>query len=237
VSAGLEHRECIESLGAYALGALPDHEADRVRRHLAECHECRAELTWLRGAVDALPASVPPIDPPPELKRRLMEIVESEAELLRAAGEAADRPPAPVRQRRGWPIGLAGGLGLAAACAAAIVALVLVLTLAGGSGARVIRAEVLESRLAKSVQASLRVSGSRAELQVAGLPTPEADHVDELWVERGSASPQPAGTFVLESGSVRVQLPVRSGDVVLVTVEAGRGTSAPTTPPVIRARV
>jgi len=233
LSAGLEHRECLESLGAYALGALPADEAEGVRQHLSDCRECRAELTWLRGAVDALPASVTPTLPPPELKARLMEIVESEADLLRAAGEAADRPPVRRRSRRSASVGT---LGLAAAAAAA-AAIILVFVTTAASGTRVIPAQILNAAQASRVHASLQVNGPRADLQVAGLPTPAADHVDELWVGREGARPRPAGTFVLESGSVRVLLPVHGGDLVLVTVEPGRGTSAPTTAPLIRVRV
>jgi hypothetical protein len=73
---------------------------------------------------------------------------------------------------------------------------------------------------------------------VSGLPAPAADHVDELWVKpRGAAAPRPAGTFVVQAGSVKLSLPVRSGDRVLVTVEPGRGGPAPTTTPILLARV
>src|SRR5437868_3920549 len=122
MSSGLEHRDFSESLSAYALGALPEAESARVREHLATCRECQAELEWLRAAVDALPASVPQVEPPPELEARVMEIVRAEAELLRAAGEAADRPQPPApRRRRWWPYGsgLRPSVALVAACAAA----------------------------------------------------------------------------------------------------------------------
>ncbi len=70
-----------------------------------------------------------------------------------------------------------------------------------------------------------------------GLPAPAADHVDELWVERGGGVPVPAGTFVVQSGSVEVAQAVSPGDRVLVTVEPGTGTSAPTTTPMITAKI
>ncbi len=234
----LEHREYADALGAYALGALPQDEAERVRRHLQACPVCRAELDGLRAAVDGLPASVEQVEPPPELKQRLMAIVESEAALLRAAGEAADRPAAetaPPRWRRWlaeppWRPAVAVGL----ACAIAVVVIVLS---AGSAGTRTIRAQVTPSLLAAGVRASVQVRGGRAELVVSGLPLPPADHVDELWVKRGTAVPRPAGTFVVRSGSVEVSRPVRAGDLVMVTVETGRGTSAPTTSPLLVARV
>jgi anti-sigma factor RsiW len=165
VSSGLGHRECAEALAAYALGALSETEAARVRRHLSECRECRAELDWIRAGVDVLPASVPPIEPPPELKQRLMEIVEGEAKLLRAAGPTADRPVGSRAPRRRWlPAGarLRAAVGVVALCIAVVVA-VLVLA-GGGSGTRVIRAQVAPSLV--GVQASVQVRGTSAELVV-----------------------------------------------------------------------
>jgi anti-sigma-K factor RskA len=233
VSSGLEHRECAEGLGAYALGALPDAEAVRVREHLSECRECRAALDWLRAGVDVLPASVPPVEPPPELKTRLMAIVEAEAELLRAAGENADKPRA-ARRRRRRPagIGLRVAVGFAALCA--VVVAVLAITL-GGTATKTILAQIHDPTLA-GAQASLQIHGTRAELVVRKLPVLAPGYVDELWVKRGSAPPVPAGTFALVSGSVVVAHSVRPGDLVMVTVEPGRGTATPTTAPVIVAR-
>jgi hypothetical protein len=210
-----------------------------VRRHLADCRECRAELDWLRPAVDTLPASAPQVEPPPELKTRVMEAVEREAELLRAAGESADRPapPSPPRRSR-WPLALAprAGLALVAGCVVAVAVVAALLASSGGAGTRTVRAQITNPALSH-VQASLRVRGSRAELQVEGLPAPAANHVQELWVKRGGSPAAPAGTFVLESGSVRVTRPVHRGDVVLVTVERGRGAAAPTTQPIMTVRV
>jgi hypothetical protein len=71
---------------------------------------------------DALPLAVEQIAPPPELGDRIMGVVSSEAELLRAAGSDADQPAKRERERRGWRsnwlsggvIGLATGAALAA---------------------------------------------------------------------------------------------------------------------------
>jgi anti-sigma factor RsiW len=232
VNAAIEHDDCREALGAYALGALPETEADRVRRHLAECHECRAELEWLRSAVDALPASVTQVEPAPELKARLMATVEAEAALLHAAGPTADEP-APDRRTRWsprrvwWP-----ALGLAAA---AVVALIVLLV--SGPGTRTIEARITSPALAGRVHATLQLTGTTAELHLVGLPLPPANHVEELWVQRGNAAPRPSGTFLIHTGSVRVARPVQSGDQVLVTIEPGRGTTRPTGPPLLVARV
>jgi hypothetical protein len=110
--------------------------------------------------------------------------------------------------------------------ATAAVAAVAVVLATAGSSTRTIQAQA-----SGSGSASLTIQGSQAQLVVRGLRAPPANHVDELWVKRGAGRPQPAGTFVLSTGSVRVQQPVRPGDVVMVTVEPGQGTPAPTSTP------
>jgi anti-sigma factor RsiW len=237
VSDVLDHRDCSEALGAYALGALPDVENERVHQHLASCRPCRAELESLRAAVDALPASVPQIDPPPELKARLMEIVETEADVLQAAGEPADEPPkaaSPGPPRRWLPISIPSP-GLAVACAC-VLAVAIVIAIAGSGGTRTIQAQVSGRLLTHGTRATLQLNGTHARLVLTGLPEPAAGHVNELWVKRGTASPQPAGTFVLRTGSVEVGRPVRRGDLVMLTVELAPGTTAPTGVPLIVAR-
>jgi anti-sigma-K factor RskA len=238
VNDSLEHRECAVALGAYALGALPDAEAMRVRRHLDDCRECRGQWETLRAAVEALPAGVTLIAPPPELKARIMATVDAEAELLQAAGAAADRPPPARRPRRGWLTapGRRPAFAIAAGCLVAVGAAVAILATTG-PGTRTLQAQITDPALTGLARASLSIRGTRAELRVSGLPIPTADHVDELWVQRAGASPQPAGTFVVQSGSIDVQRPVHSGDLVLVTVEPGRGGSTPTTAPLMTVRV
>ena len=176
-------------------------------RHLSSCRECQAVLDSLRVAADALPASVPEVEPPPELKARVMSIVRAEAELLQAAGATADRP---VRERRLWPWpSLTVGSwrpAVAALSAAVVVAVVIALASGGGPSARTV-----EAQMSVPGHAFITLRGRHAELAVRGIPAPPANHVDELWVRHGSTAPQPAGTFVLGSGTVAVQRPVRSG--------------------------
>ncbi len=91
---------CERSVDAapYVLGALED--ADAYREHLTGCASCRAQVAELQLAVDALPASVPSMTAPEELRKRVLATVRSEAELLRAApGGAGRRAPGPGRRR------------------------------------------------------------------------------------------------------------------------------------------
>jgi hypothetical protein len=131
-----------------------------------------------------------------------------------------------------------GSPGLAVACAC-ILAVAIVIAIAGsggGPGTRTIRAQLSGRLLAAGTQAFLAVSGTHAQLVLRRLPAPPSGYVDELWVKRGAAGPQPAGTFVVESGSVQLDRPVRGGDLVLLTVERAPGTTSPTGFPLIVAR-
>jgi hypothetical protein len=170
-----------------------------------------------------------------------MQIVEAEAALLRAAGEAADQPPPPRQpgriRRRLWPTAGWARPGLALAGLATVAVVLVVVLSSGGVGTRTIQAQLVGPARAAGAQASVKVRGGRAELVVHGLPLPAAGHIDELWVKRGQASPQPAGTFLISSGSVKLERPVGRGDLVLVTVEPGRGTKAPTSKPFLVARI
>ena len=61
MSTAHDHDRWADSLGAWLLGALPEDEAEGFRAHLAACADCRADAESLRVAVDALPASAPPM--------------------------------------------------------------------------------------------------------------------------------------------------------------------------------
>ena len=50
-----DHTRWKDDVAAYVLGALEPGEAAELERHLAGCADCRAELRWLRPAVDLLP--------------------------------------------------------------------------------------------------------------------------------------------------------------------------------------
>jgi anti-sigma-K factor RskA len=61
-----------ERAALHALGALAGEERREFEVHLQTCMECAAELLTLRPAVDALAQVVPPIEPRPELRDRVM---------------------------------------------------------------------------------------------------------------------------------------------------------------------
>lgn len=227
-----------EDVAAYALGALTDDEAARLREHLAECSRCAAELAEMQPVVDLLPAAVPAAIASPALKGRVMSVVNSEAELLRAAGPSADRPPAPESRRRAFALprlAWAGAVGLAAAAAIVIVAAIG----SGGTSARIIHGTTPY----QSASVVLRQSGGHAELDVANMPPPGANRIYQVWLEHGNEPPRPTDALfgVDRSGDAAVAVP---GDLhgvqhVLVTAEplGGSPNGKPSEAPVMMVTV
>jgi Putative zinc-finger len=105
-------REWRESLGAHALGRLPEDERPALEAHLEGCAECRAELESLAGVARLLPLADPERfgtapAPPPSLADRVVATIRSEHRSQR---------------RRRFRLGLAVS-GATAALAAAALAL------------------------------------------------------------------------------------------------------------------
>jgi hypothetical protein len=246
---GPGHGAWSDAVGAYVLGALPPAECAGFEAHMGECPACRDDVADLQVAADALPASVPPVLPPPELKGRIMAIVESEAALLAAAGERADRPaaaPAPAaakpERRRWWHGLLTLRPALAAACAAALLlvgGLGGALLSGGSADVRTVTAQV-DPAQAPDASVRLEVRDDGGTLAVEGMPPPPKGRVYQVWVKRPGRDPQP--TDVLWSprgdGSAEVAVPgsLDGVEAVLVTDEQQGGADEPSKAPVITAQ-
>jgi anti-sigma factor RsiW len=229
-------------VGAYLLGALAEDESAWFAAHLAECERCRGEVAELRTAVDALPLAAAQVVPPAELKERIMGVVRSEAELLRAPdrGRRGAEPDtarrrarwwrAPVRSLRPVPAALAACLLLAAGVAGGLL-------LSGGEpGVRSVPAQVRIAS-APGATATLMVGPDTAQLKVSGMPAPPGGKVYQVWLKRPRKAPDPTDALftVRSNGSATVDVPggVKGVDQVLVTAEPDGGSRAPTSAPVI----
>lgn len=225
---------CEQSADAapYVLGAL--EEPGPYREHLMTCAACQAEVAELQPVVDTLGTSVPGAVASQALRSRVLETVRSEAELLRAAGRQADKPPKPARRwraRRGpW---LTAWVGIAAGAALAIA---IVLDTGSSPSQRVIQAHVASTL--PGARAALRQTSGHAELVVSGMPPPAPGRIYEVWLSRGAGSAQPTDALfsVTSRGSGSVDVPGRLNAVkeVMVTSEPLGGSAQPTSPPVIR---
>lgn len=229
--------------GAYLLRALPDDESRGFEQHLATCDSCRLEIRQLQGVVDTLPMAAPQRSPSPELKSRIMHVVEAEAELLRAAGPEADRVPRGRKsEARRWGFGSLSRRPLTAgALASALIAVGVVggVKLRGGQptpSARVYAAQVT----AKGARATLTVTGSHGSLKVVNLPSAPRGKVYQVWLQSADSPPVPTHTLFnvrKSDGSaiVPIEESVRGAQHVLVTPEPDGGSRTPSGPIVIQA--
>jgi hypothetical protein len=233
-----DHERWADAVGSYLLGALPPEEREGFAAHLEVCPVCRRDADELAIAADALPISVPPIAPPGALKDRIMAVVESEAELLAAAGEGADAPRrAPARTRRRFLGGWMLRPGVALACAAVLLVAggVVGALLAGGEDTRTVTA----STTAPGAQVELEVRDDASTLVVHNLREPPPGRMFQVWIKRPGRDPEP--TSVLWSprsnGSAEVAVPgsLDGVEAVLVTDEPRGGSEKPTRQPVITA--
>jgi anti-sigma-K factor RskA len=227
----LDCAECVDA-APYVLGALDD--ARSYREHLDGCATCRALVAELQRVVDMLPVTAPPAVASRALRRRVLAIVRSEADLLDAAGERAEpaRRPATRFGSRRW------SLVTASATIAALVTAVVAIAIGSGTSTseRVTRAQVAAS--AGGAEASLRQRDGRADLVVSDLAQPPRGKIYEVWLKRGAGSPQPTDALfgVTSQGRGAVDVPgsLHGVSEVLVTSEPLGGSSQPTGQPIIR---
>jgi anti-sigma-K factor RskA len=222
-----DHTRYQDDVGAYLLGALPELERQAFERHVAGCGECQEELERLRPAADVLPGSVEQLEPPPGLKRSLMEVVEREA---RAEQPAPRRPwlrfTRPAARRR----------FVRPALAAAVVLIGLVVGFAiaqlGGDETRTVAATV--DRAMPQAGGTLRIADDRATLRLHDMPDLGGARVYQVWLRHGDRL-VPARTFeVGRSGAGRVELPdVRAAKGVYVTREPRGGAQVPSEDPIV----
>ena len=227
------HTEQAESIGAYALGALPELEAQVFERHLMGCGLCQDELQRLTEAVELLPRSVMPHEPPPSLKANLMEQVRT---------EAASRPsPARERRRLSLPRLRPAMAWAAAALLIAGLAGYGVSQLGGDDGSgRTLQAQVDRQRLPEGTATlSVPAEDGGAVLQVEGLPDPGEDRVYQVWVER-DGEVEPASIFDVDAsgaGAAAVPESLDGVSAVMVTREPRGGSEGPTEAPLLRVDV
>jgi hypothetical protein len=228
---------CVD-VGAYVLGALDEHEMEPFREHLATCVACREEVVQLQEVTDSLAIAVPRAEASADLGARLMTVVRGEAELLRAAGDAADHPPA--RTRSVWRWRVLPAMVATGALAAGVLIGALALNTGSSQQTRVIQAMVLPPA-GHNATAALRKVGSHVELQVTGMPAPALGRIYEVWLKAGSKPPEPTDALfsVTGQGNGTVGVPgdLQGVSKVMVTEEPAGGSLKPTHSPVIVASV
>lgn len=218
---------------SYVLSALEQREVERYREHLYSCAVCSAEVARLQPVADSLATSVPQADASADLRARVMASVRSEAELLHAAGAAADRPETASRR---WRMRRPQFLIAAVAMGVGLLFGALVI----GTGSHAPTTHVTPAQLASlpaGARAVLRQTGSHAELVVSGVSQPPRGKIYELWLARSGAAPQPTSALfgVTRAGDASVNVPGNLSRVhqVMVTAEPLGGSNHPTSSPII----
>jgi anti-sigma-K factor RskA len=218
------HERHRDELAAYLLGALEPGEAAELERHLAGCEECRTELEWLRPAVQLLPESVERVEPPRELRGRLMEQVRSETETA--------APPQRARGRgiRGWSLRPVAGLAALMLIVAAVAAYAIS---DGGSDSGDVTTVVTGH--SPGVTAEMVRDGESGTLHLANLHQLPPDEVLQAWVQRGERVVSAKTLFVPnQDGTASATIDGMDGvSTVMVTAEPRGGSVQPTSDPII----
>jgi Anti-sigma-K factor rskA, C-terminal/Putative zinc-finger len=235
----VDHQRYEEDIGAYLLGALPNGEHDQFEVHLATCHVCQDELERLKGAADALPRSVEQYEPPPALKRALMDQVYAETE-----------PEKIPRRSLAERLGLSrlGGLSpQVAVVATAFVLLVGVLSgyaisqVSGGNGSTSTVAASVDTTRVGHGSANLVLNNDGrdgGQLHLTSMPQPRAGQVYEVWLDRGDHIDAGPLFSVDRNGNGVAAVPGNLDGVkrVMVTRERAGGAQQPTEAPVVVAK-
>ena len=239
-----DRRRFEELAAVYALGALTGEERLWFEAYLAEHPELNAEVEELGSVADLLALAPPEQEPPPALRRRVLERVGAPSELV------SEEPPRRSRrsQTSRWALRPAALAAAAAALVAVVGLLVWSLSLQDQNGD--LRAQNGDLRDRISERRTIEMEGSgvagaagaevllleedRAVLVATELPPAPEGEVYETWVIR-DGMPKPAGLFEARDGdaAAAVKGSLKNADVVAVTIEPEGGSPMPTSDPIL----
>ena len=221
---GRDHLVWRDEIAAYLLGSLQEEEAAKLERHLGDCPECREWLDWLRPAAELVPEAVPRVQPPAELRERVLAQVRQERRSVPAAEPTRRRD----RLRAGLlrpAMGLAGATVIAAGIAGYAI----------GTGGGDDQQQTIPGPPQGGVIANFERSGEGGVLHVAGLSKLGPGEQYQAWVQRDGQM-EPSSLFAARpNGSARAPIPqdLDGADAVLVTIEPRGGSREPTSAPLV----
>jgi len=234
------HERWSEDVAAYLLGALEPAEATELERHAEGCERCQAEIRWMTPAVNALPETVARLEPPRELRERVMAEVRFEAEPEAvfkddpAATGVVGRVSNWLRELGSGPMGLRPVVGFAAAIL--VVAAVAGFAIGGGIGSDSGgTTSTVVTGTPPGVTAKVISSDSGGTLHLANVKQIPDSRVLEAWVQRdGEVEPVEALFVPDRKGRAGTELPDMDGvEVVMVTTEPKGGSRSPTSSPLV----
>ena len=243
-------RERFEDLkDAYVLGALPEEERLEFEQYLLTNPNLQPEVEELGAFANLLALSPQQQEPPPELRRRIMDTVQAEAVQTQVHSRSA---------RRSWLDRLREAVGVRDLALAGAAMLVVGLF----SWGMLLQGEVrdLQGRV-QGLQGQVQdqqaqgpqmialggagteqgaraqlvtLEGDRAVLVAEDMPPVPEGKTYQIWVIKGD-TPQPSGLFEPKGDSIAavVEKPVEGADAVAVTVEPEGGSKKPSTEPML----
>lgn len=231
----IEHMPWEDERAAYLLDALDDRERTEFETHLSGCDRCRAELRWLQPAVDVLPASVEQLEPPPELRNRILGAIE--ADPGKAPAQVSHRP---ARQPFWSRISSRAALTGLATVAALAIGIAGGYALNGDSDSTPTAATTIPVEpTAPAIRATANIvhHNDTYTLDVSHIPELRPGDVYQVWMRDGKAL-QPSILFVpSRDGTAKLVLPNQTGaaDEMLITREPTGGSQEPTSAPLVSA--
>jgi anti-sigma-K factor RskA len=222
-----------DDLVAFALGALEPGEERAVEAHAPRCARCTRELEALVPAVGVLGESVEQLEPPPELRERVLAEVRADVARSAAQDEKTRQRP----RRRGWRgLVMRPAIAVGIAIATAAVGGYLIAGNGGGGGADETTVPVVAQQ---GIGGTLAVSERSSMLDLHGLAQLKGREVYQVWVAKGQ-SVRPSSNFIPDAGGramTAVDGQLDPGTRVMVTREPRPGQTAPTPPILLSATV
>lgn len=241
------HDAMLDNVAVYALGALPQAEAEAVRAHLKTCAACRDELAALTPAVTAVATASEAcpdqehgaVVASPLLKTRIMREVRRDAQTARHAPRPA-AAAAPSRAPIVWPAYLVAAACFAIALISSLYNLTLMQQLKSAQ-TQLSQAQSRSSSLARNLTDErtlvadlvddeakrFELNGgevvrvhNRIYLTMHDMPQPPRGKVYQAWtLPKGAKNVVPSVTFVPDAHGVAViSLPVDAATTGAVAV-------------------
>jgi len=237
---------------AYVLGALPEEERLSFEEYLAAHPERQAEVDELGAVAGLLAFSPPEQEPSPELRSRVMEVVEAR----RVGGRSTFARVGDYLSFRSLALG-AAALLVIGLLSWNVLLLDQVQDLQGQVENAQGQVKDLQSELevARAQQSqTIKLKGSWAEqgaiaevasmkknqiiLVARNMPSVPEDKTCQIWVIKGDV-PKSSGLFQPDENGTATPISnsIRKADVIAVTVEPAGGSEQPTSDPVLLAEL
>jgi anti-sigma-K factor RskA len=256
----MNHERFDDLRDAYVLGALPEDERRSFEDYLARHPERQAEIDELGAVAGLLAFSPQEQEPPPELRSRVTEVVEAEAEPSRARRRSALARVGDYLSVRNLALG-AAALLVVGLLSWNVLLQNQIQDLQGQVADALGQVQNLQGELAdaqdqQQVQRSrtIELAGSWADqgataevaslqknqiiLVARNMPSVPEDRTCQIWVIKDDV-PQPSGLFQPDANGTATPITnsISEADVIAVTVEPAGGSEKPTSDPVLLAEL